>query len=48
MFAKNVEEFFKQPFNSNMNLWGWILFTIIIVTIAFLWYTVIDSFKKVA
>jgi len=26
-----------MPFSTQMNLWGWILFTAFVVTIAFLW-----------
>jgi uncharacterized protein HemY len=48
MNTPNISNFLKQPFNADMSIWGWVIFTIVILTIAFLWYTILDSFKKVA
>lgn len=35
--VSSLKAWAKQPFNSKMDLWGWILFTGLVLVIAALW-----------
>jgi hypothetical protein len=35
------------PFNEQMSLWGWIAFTILVVTVTFLWTRVLEHIEEI-
>lgn len=45
-FMVRISNFLKQPFNEQGDLWNWILFTILIVTVAVFWKMVLDTITE--
>jgi hypothetical protein len=39
---ENVQSWIAQPFSSNMSLWGWALFIVVLITIVYLWNDVLS------
>lgn len=35
--VSRLSRFFQRPFTEEMDVWGWVLFTILVVTIGILW-----------
>ncbi len=45
-WLSNVEAWINQPFNPKMSLWDWILFIVVIGSVAGLWYMLMESFRR--
>ena len=45
-FIQRLSGFISQPFQAQGDLWNWILFTILIVTVAIFWKMVLDTITE--
>ena len=40
-YISRMTNWAQHPFSTQMDLWGWVLFTVLIITIAYLWSRVL-------
>ncbi len=41
-YVSRLSNWSAQPFNSQMDLWGWVLFTGLIIIVAFAWTRILN------
>ena len=44
--TQKIDTFITEPFNEKMDLWQWFAFLAVVGGFAFLWYLILDTFKK--
>jgi len=45
---QRVQNWLAKPFSSEMDAWGWALFVLFLIVIAFLWTRVLKTIVEVA
>ncbi len=44
---KNIEDWYKEPFKENMNIWHWFLFAGLIITFAVFWFLIVNFLEEI-